>query len=389
MDPNFIPPPFITYAIPFFFLLMAVEYAIGYFKKETYYRFNDSISDLSTGILSQLSGIFLKTFTLYGYFYVFENFRVTTFPVSSPISWVLAIVLWDFFYYWLHRLSHEVNFLWAGHVIHHHSEEYNLIVALRQTSLGGIFSWVFFLPMALLGIDPWVYLAAGQLNLIYQYWVHTKSIHSIGTIGEYILSTPSHHRVHHAINPKYIDKNHGGIFIIWDRIFGTFQKEDEEPVYGTVKPLKSFNPIWANYHYYYELFLAAAKAPGFKNKLKVLYKPPGYFPPDKNREEGFLPIPDVSPENFQKYNPEMSRGKKFYILAWFVLLLLISFSYLLFLSRFGWMERIVLSIWISFSLLVINANMEDRKWAKAFDVVRVISTPAILFLLYRVFFTNA
>lgn len=389
MDPDFVPPPFITFAIPFFFLLMAVEYAIGHSKKETYYRFNDSISDLSTGILSQLSGIFLKTLTLFGYFYIFENFRITTFTISSPISWILAIILWDFFYYWLHRLSHEVNILWAGHVIHHHSEEYNLIVALRQTSLGGIFSWVFFIPMAVIGIDPWVYLAAGQINLIYQYWVHTKSVRSIGTLGEYLLSTPSHHRVHHAINPKYIDKNHGGIFIIWDRLFGTFQKEEEEPVYGTVKPLRSFNPIWANYHYYYELIHTAWKTEGFQNKLKVFYKPPGYFPPEQGKEEGFVEIPGVSVDTFQKYNPVLTRGKKLYILAWFIFILLVSFSYLLFLPRFGWSERLSLSLWIAFSLLVLNALMEDKKWANALDLIRILSTPGALFLLYMVFNKNA
>ena len=156
------PPPFITFAIPFFFLLMGVELLVGKVKNKSYYSMSDSIADLSTGILSQLSGIFLKALSLLGYLYIYNHFKWMEIPFNSIVGWIAAIVLWDFCYYWLHRLSHEVNILWAGHVIHHHSEEYNLIVALRQTSLGGILSWIFFIPMAFLGFHPSVFLAAGQ-----------------------------------------------------------------------------------------------------------------------------------------------------------------------------------------------------------------------------------
>jgi alkylglycerol monooxygenase len=376
------PPPFITFAIPFFFLLMGVELLIGKFKKETYYSLGDSIADLSTGILSQLSGIFLKALSLLGYLYIYNHYKFMEIPFGAVYGWVGAILLWDFCYYWLHRLSHEVNILWAGHVIHHHSEEYNLIVALRQTSLGGILSWIFFIPMAFLGFHPWVFLAAGQLNLIYQYWVHTKSIKSIGTVGEFLLSTPSHHRVHHAINPKYIDKNHGGIFIIWDRIFGTFQKEEEEPVYGTVKPLQSFNPVWANYHYYWEIFKMAYYAEGISNKLKVFIKPPGWYPSFKEKDAGFLPIPEVSPQSFQKYNPEISKGKKIYVVTWFIIVLLLSFAYLLFHVKLDLFLKVIVSLWIALSLLSLNALLESKKWAKGMDVVRLISTPMVGLLVY-------
>jgi hypothetical protein len=303
-------------------------------------------------------------------------------PFNSLAGWMAAIVLWDFCYYWLHRLSHEVNILWAGHVIHHHSEEYNLIVALRQTSLGGILSWIFFIPMAFLGFHPWVFLAAGQLNLIYQYWVHTKTIKTIGTVGEFLLSTPSHHRVHHAINPQYIDRNHGGIFIIWDRLFGTFEKEVEEPVYGTVKPLQSFNPVWANYHYYWEILKMAYNAEGVLNKLKVFYKPPGWYPSTKEKAEGYLPIPKVSEETFVKYNPEISTSKKVYVITWFIFVLLISFGYLLFHVKLEIQSKILISLWIALSLLSLNAILESKKWSKWLDVVRLVSTPIVGILIY-------
>lgn len=370
---NFTPPPFITYAIPFFFLLMLVEAIIGMIKKETYFHFGDSIADLSTGILSQLSGIFLKTVGLWGYFWVYENFRIWSLSPDSIIAWVLSILLWDFFYYWLHRMSHEVNFFWASHVIHHHSEEYNLFVALRQTSLGGLSSWVFFIPMAFLGVDPWLYLAAGQINLIYQYWVHTKSIRSLGRIGEFLLSTPSHHRVHHAVNPKYIDKNHGGIFIIWDRLFGSFQKEEEPPVYGIVKPLQSYNPVYANYHYFWDIMKLSYTADGIGNKIKVWFAKPGWFPPMKGNPSFQSEIPSVSPETFQKYSPVISKKNKMYLLFWFIFVLLGSFIYLLFYGKFTLEEQIMYSLLITLHLEVINGNLESRQWAKYLEGFRLSS----------------
>lgn len=370
---NFTPPPFITYAIPFFFLLMLVEAIIGYFKKENYFHYGDSLADLSTGILSQLSGIFLKTVGLLGYFLVYENYRFFDFKPDSWFAWIFAILLWDFFYYWLHRASHEVNFFWASHVIHHHSEEYNLFVALRQTSLGGLSSWIFFIPMAFLGIDPWLYLAAGQINLIYQYWVHTKSIRSLGVVGEYLLSTPSHHRVHHAVNPNYIDKNHGGIFIIWDRLFGTFRKEEEPPVYGIVKPLKSYNPIFANYHYFGDLIKMSFAADGFINKVKVWFAKPGWYPPMNGNPEFQASIPETSPEIFQKYSPSISSKMKNYNLVWFILVLLGSFAYLLFYIKLSLEEQVVFSALIAFQLLVINGNNESKSWAKKSEFLRLAS----------------
>ncbi|NCN10249.1 MAG: sterol desaturase family protein [Leptospira sp.] len=370
---NFQAPPYVTFAIPFFFLLIFIEMGIGYFRKKDYYRLNDSISDLSLGILSQLWGIFLKGISLFAYFYLYENFRMATIPIESVFGWAACIVLWDFCYYWFHRVSHEVNLFWAGHVIHHTSEEYNLIVALRQSGIGGFISWIFYLPLAIIGFNPWVFLAAGQINLIYQFWVHTKAVKSIGTVGEYILSTPAHHRVHHAINPKYIDKNHGGILIIWDRIFGTFQKEEEECVYGTVKPLASFNPIWANFQYLFELIKLSWKAKGFTNKFKVFFKPPGWIPPMKEGETAqFLTPPPVDPTKYKKYDPNISTGLRIYGFAWFVIVLVISFAGLLFLAKMNTNQLIALTVWVSCSLLSFGWIFEGRKISLAWEPFRLI-----------------
>jgi len=370
---NFKAPPYVTFAIPFFFLLIFIEMGVGYFRKKEYYRLNDSISDLSLGILSQLWGIFLKGISLFGYFYLYENYRLATIPIESVLGWAACIILWDFCYYWFHRVSHEVNIFWAGHVIHHTSEEYNLIVALRQSGIGGFISWVFYLPLALIGFHPWVFLAAGQLNLIYQFWVHTKAVKSIGTVGEFILSTPAHHRVHHAINPKYIDKNHGGIFIIWDRIFGTFQKEEEECVYGTVKPLASFNPIWANFQYLLEILRLSWKAHGVINKIKVFFKPPGWIPPMKEGETAvFLSPPPVDPTKYKKYDPQISKGLKFYGFSWFVIVLVLSFAGLLFLGKMNTNQLLALTIWVSASLLSFGWIFEGRRISLIWEPFRLI-----------------
>ncbi|BDA78145.1 sterol desaturase [Leptospira kobayashii] len=372
MFENFTPPPFVTFAIPVFFLLIGIEVLIGIKRQRELYRLNDSIADLSTGIISQLWGLFQKGVGLFAYFYVYEHFRIFEFALTNPLAWVICLVLQDFCYYWFHRVSHEVNFFWAGHVIHHHSEEYNLVVALRQTGLGGLSSWVFYVPIALLGFHPWMFLGVGQINLIYQFWVHTKAVDKIGKVGEYLLSTPSHHRVHHAINPKYIDRNHGGIFIIWDRMFGTFQVEEEECVYGTVKPLKSFNPVYANYHYYAELCKQAFHAKGILNKIKVFLMPPGWFPPEGNKAGGFLPIPEVSARSFVKYDPKPNAEVRSYTTAWFVGILLGSFAFLLFVTKFTMLSQALFAIWVTLSLVSINAMIEGKSWGGTLEIIRLI-----------------
>jgi alkylglycerol monooxygenase len=372
MMENFTPPPFVTFAIPFFFLLIFIEMFIGFYQKKAYYRLNDSISDLSLGILSQLWGLFLKGISLFAYFYIYENLRFATVPRDSVWGWIACIILWDFCYYWFHRISHEVNLFWAGHIIHHTSEEYNLIVALRQSGIGGFLSWIFYLPLAFIGFDPWVFLAAGQINLIYQFWVHTKAVKSIGKVGEFLLSTPAHHRVHHAINPKYIDRNHGGILIIWDRLFGTFQKEEEECVYGTVKPLASFNPIWANFQYLVQMAQMSWNAHGILNKLKVIYKPPGWVPPmEKGGSSQFLKPPEVDPKKFKKYDPNIPQSISYYALVWFILVLVASFSGLLFIGKMNQIQIIALTVWVTASLLSFAWLLEARKISLYWEPIRL------------------
>ncbi len=273
---------YVTLAVPFFFLLIGIEFVAGLVQRKRLYRFNDSINDLSCGIIDQIVGIFLKGLLFAGYLFLFENFRLFDILTAPPAAkWVAAIGLLlgvDFCFYWFHRIAHEYAAPWATHVVHHQSEEYNLAVALRQSALEGCFAWVFYLPLAVIGFPPAWYLAMSALNLLYQFWIHTEAIDKLGPL-EWVFNTPSHHRVHHARNPKYLDKNYAGMLIIWDRMFGTFQPEQEQPVYGITKPLHSWNPLWANLHAWAELASDAWRAPRWRDKVKIWFMPLGWTPP--------------------------------------------------------------------------------------------------------------
>ena len=337
----------IELAIPFFFLMIFLEIGLGYWRKKDFYRLNDSISDLSCGVLSQVTGIFFKIVTLGIYVVVERNLSIQKFfdvpavPYGAPffgaeafpffgvnwpefLSWAAVFVAVDFLYYWVHRTSHEVNILWAGHVVHHSSEEYNLGVALRQSSLHGLFTWVFYMPLAFAGV-PWqMYVVSWGLNLIYQFWIHTRAVGKLGWF-EYVFNTPSLHRVHHGINPKYIDKNHAGVFMFWDLMFGTYQVEEEEPVYGLTVPIKSWNPVWANVHGFSDIVKNFRAARTFKDKMGILFNKPGWRP---DYMGGYIAPREVKKSEYVKYDPRTPKGVALYSLLHFAAVVAFTLPYL-------------------------------------------------------------
>jgi sterol desaturase/sphingolipid hydroxylase (fatty acid hydroxylase superfamily) len=194
-------------------------------------------------------------------------------PMNTWWAWTLLLFVDDFAYYWFHRLSHEVRFLWNFHVVHHSSNKYNLSVAVRQSWFGGIAHWIFYIPAALLGFPLWAFVTMHGLNLIYQFWIHTEYVKRLGFL-EYILNTPAHHRVHHGVNNQYLDKNYAGIFIIWDKLFGTFIEETEKPRYGIIKPLASYNLLWINTHGWTEMFDAMRQRKSIRDKVRCVFGSP-------------------------------------------------------------------------------------------------------------------
>ncbi|KAM5204206.1 alkylglycerol monooxygenase isoform 3-T3 [Hipposideros larvatus] len=235
-------PDYVKKATPFFISLILLELVISWIHKgKPSGRLDDALTSISAGVLSRLPSLFSRSIELTSYIYVWENYRFLSLPWDSPWTWYLTFLGVDFGYYWFHRMAHEVNIMWAGHQTHHSSEDYNLSTALRQSVLQIYTSWIFYTPLALF-IPPSVYAVHLQFNLLYQFWIHTEVVDKLGPL-ELILNTPSHHRVHHGRNRYCIDKNYGGTLIIWDKIFGTFEAENEKVVYGLTHPINTFEPF--------------------------------------------------------------------------------------------------------------------------------------------------
>ena len=298
-------PDFVAMAGPFFFVLIAVELFVAYRRGVSYYRVNDAINDISTGLLMQISMLFAKGLIVAGYFGVYENFRFTDLSGTHPATWIACFFAVDCAYYWFHRLSHEINFLWAAHVVHHQSEDYNLAVALRQSTLQPFFGSAFYWPLALIGFPPLVFITCSSVNTLYQFWLHTQAISRLGPLEE-VLVTPSHHRVHHGRNPIYLDRNHGGTFIIWDRLFGTFEREGEEVVYGITTPLESWNPVWANFHYWVDLFRTARATRRPIDKLRTFVAAPGWYPSDLGGLVEPASVSRLTPKFDRPYPPALA-----------------------------------------------------------------------------------
>jgi sterol desaturase/sphingolipid hydroxylase (fatty acid hydroxylase superfamily) len=293
----------IVLATPVFLLLIAWEFWVGRLRGRNTYRLNDTLNSIGLGVMSQVTGVFGRLLRIGLYTLAFEHLALQRLPSDALWVWLFALVFYDFCYYWLHRAGHRVAVLWAAHAVHHQSEDYNLGTALRQTSSGFLLGWVFYLPMALVGVPPVVFASVALIDLLYQFWVHTQQVGKLGWFDRWFCS-PSNHRAHHAVNDRYLDKNYGGILIVWDRLFGTFAEEDgREPcVYGTRAPLRSWNPLWANLQVYRDLWLDSWRAAAWPDKLRVWLKPPGWRPADVARR---WPKPAFELQAMGRYDPPL------------------------------------------------------------------------------------
>ncbi len=311
----------IVYAIPFFILLILLELAWGLARGRNTFRLNDSISSLFLGTLSQARRFVTLGVGGYVYHLITEYFSLPLMDPEHWFTWVLAIVLYDFCYYWLHRLGHERTILWAAHVAHHQSEDYNLTTALRQTSTGFLLGWIFYIPMYLLGIPAEVVVTAGAINLIYQFWVHTEHLPKLGWM-EWLFITPSNHRVHHAQNDIYLDRNYGGMFILWDRLFGTYQEEldEEPPIYGIRGALRSWNPVRALTHIYVDMARDSWRTAHWRDKIRVWLSRTGWRPADV---AAAWPRHKTDLADFHKFDPVISAPVKGYALVQLLVVILL------------------------------------------------------------------
>lgn len=359
----------ILYAVPFFFVLIAVELLADRWRKVSTYRLSDAINSLSTGVLSTTSGLLTKGVGLLTYAFALEHLSLWQLSPDSPWVWVFAFVLYDFCYYWLHRMGHERNVLWAAHSVHHQSEDYNLSTALRQTSTGFLFSWIFYLPLAVLGVPLLVFVSVAALNLLYQFWVHTRHIPKLGGF-EWVFVTPSNHRVHHAQNPVYMDRNYGGVFIVWDRLLGSFQEElDSDPtVFGVTTPLASWNPLWANVQFYAQLAADARRAESRWDSLRIWFMRTGWRPADVAAK---YPQAKADLSQFRKFEVPLSLSQQVYVTVQFALHAALG-SYLLGMGDSLPMPALILGwVWVTFGLFVLGVALENRPWAIKLECARL------------------
>ena len=364
----------IVASIPLFFVLIGIELVAARLLERRVYHFHDSFADLSCGIVEQLLGVLVKGALFGAYLVLYAKARLLDLPENSFVVFAVCFVAVDFLYYWFHRKSHEIGAFWAAHSVHHQSEEYNLTVALRQGAFQGFFSWAFYLPLAILGFPPSVFITCSALNTLYQFWIHTRLIGKMGPI-EWIFNTPSHHRVHHGRNPRYIDRNHAGVFIIWDRMFQTFVPETEEPVYGVVKPLGSLNPLWANVAGWRDLWSISTRAEGALGRVRPFVSEPGWRPVELG---GPLLPPEVTRAANEPAYRQTSRALSAYVFVHFVLLLIVSAISLPKAALLGPTTFLAIAIFVAFSLVVLSALLEGRRWAMPLEVARLLSAAGLL-----------
>jgi alkylglycerol monooxygenase len=356
---------YIALAIPFFLAFIGLELLFARARRRRgLYRLSDALADLGCGVGQQVVLVFAGAALLAGYAALYDRFRIATFGPASPVPWLVSFVFVDFAYYWWHRLSHEVNFLWAGHAVHHQSEDYNLAVALRQSIATSFTSLPFYYPMALLGVPTVVYASMVAFSTLYQFWIHTELVGRLGPL-EHFLNTPSHHRVHHAVNPQYLDKNYGAILIVWDRLFGTFAEEREPAVYGTTKPIRSFDPAWAQLQPWFEIAAKARALPRRRDRVRLWFSSPAWNP-------GGGPSPtEAELRTRPKHDVPLGRALGVYAFLQFAPLVAATFLMLLWQYTAPRGALAVAAGLVFFTLASLGALMDRRAWALPVEIVRL------------------
>lgn len=357
----------LLWAIPGFLVLVLIEIGYGYFKKKQTYTLMDTLASLSSGITNIIKDSLGLAVVLISYPFLVKWLAITEIPVTIGL-YLVAFICIDFASYWTHRLNHKINIFWNQHIIHHSSEEFNLACALRQSISNVIsFNAVFLIPAAFLGIAPEVINVLAPLHLFGQFWYHTRHIGKLGFL-EYILVTPSQHRVHHAINPLYIDKNLAAIFSVWDRLFGTFQEEldSEPPVYGTLKPVRTWNPIVINFMYFWGLVQDAWYTNSIQDKFKLWFMPTGWRPKDVSDR---FPRAITTEVNQQvKYKPVYSVFSKIWILFQFVGINIFLFLLLFNFEALSSIQLLMIGMLILLNIFGYSAIMDQYRWGIGFKL---------------------
>ena len=364
-------------AMPVFLLLVLFEKWYGWRKGKDTVRTMDMISSLSSGITNVTKDVLGLSIVIISYGWLLEKLAIISLP-ESWLTYFIAFMALDLAGYWTHRISHEYNFFWNNHIIHHSSEEFNLACALRQSisSIVKIFA-VFLIPAALLGVPEKVIAIVAPLHLFAQFWYHTQHIHKMGWL-EKIIVTPSHHRVHHAINPEYLDKNYSQIFIFWDKLFGTYQEELPEvpPVYGITRPVRTWNPVKINFMHLWLLVKDAWRAQSWRDKFRIWLMPTGWRPADVAEKSPVFKIED--PYHFEKYDPPTTPALRWW--SWFQLLIcLLLISYLFgYIAQIGSPGIFLYGLFIFLMVYAFTELMDNNRDAILWEILKNSVGMAIL-----------
>ncbi|GGE94986.1 Sterol desaturase/sphingolipid hydroxylase, fatty acid hydroxylase superfamily [Chishuiella changwenlii] len=364
---------YLAFAIPAFFLFVWLEYKIAKRKKmKNVFKYESSISNISIGIAERLLNLFITGSFYQLFIFIYDNYRLFTLPNTWWI-WIVMLLATDFVWYWYHRLGHEINIFWGAHIVHHQSEEFNYTVAARITTLQAIVRNVFWCVLPFVGFHPSLVMAILVVHGVYSFFTHTQVIGKLGWL-EHILITPSLHGVHHASDEKYLDKNYGDVFVFWDKLFGTFQAEEEKPNYGLTHPIKSYSFLWQHFHYYLELYEAAKRQQTIKGKLKIYFGSPAVMDQD------------IRPEIEKKW---LSKNKKdgyhFPFKTYLNIQVFVAFSTMLamtyFYSSLDSLTLLTGTAFVLITLINIGAQLEQKRWVPYLEHIRFLIFS--LFIIYE------
>ncbi|CAF3091976.1 unnamed protein product [Rotaria socialis] len=363
-------PDYVVKALEMFFVLQLIEFFILLYQRKPVPRLNDTFGSVAAGVISRIPKLFFQSIELAAYVWVYNNVQILPrLSWNSPVTYWVTFLGIDLAYYWFHRLAHEVNLFWASHQTHHSAENYNLSTALRQATLQAYVSWIFYLPLALM-VPPPLFIIHAQMNLLYQFWIHTDVISNLGPF-EYILNTPSHHRVHHGRNPYCIDKNYAGVFIVWDRLFGTFaaERNDEPIAYGLIHPINTFDPIDTQFCHFEYICKQFFKVEGWENKLSLIWKGPGWQPGLPRL--GSTDFPEVK-FPVHVYHPNVSSKLSIYTFSHFLYVLIQYSAVLKYSKDYSTPALLFYTIILIFTLKTFGAIFDQKKHALHYERIRLI-----------------
>lgn len=364
---------YLAFAIPAFFLFVWLEYKIAARKKmKNVFKYESSISNISIGIAERLLNLFITGSFYQLFVFIYENYRLFTLPNTWWI-WIVMLLATDFVWYWYHRLGHEINIFWGAHIVHHQSEEFNYTVAARITTLQAIVRNVFWCVLPFVGFHPNLVMAILVVHGVYSFFTHTQVIGKLGWL-EHIFITPSLHGVHHASDEKYLDKNYGDVFVFWDKLFGTFQAEEEKPHYGLTHPIKSYSFLWQHFHYYLELYEAAKRQNTIKGKLKIYFGSPAVM------DQDIRPIIEkkwLSKNKKDGYHFEFKTYLNVQIVVAFSTMLAMTYFY----HHLDTLTLFTGTAFVLITLINIGAQLEQKRWVPYLEHIRFLIFS--LFIIYE------